>query len=66
MNRKPRMSRAGIGGWLFTAPALLTAVASNAGKPTHMRKEFASGDGLHPGGSGLRAIGDTIDLSIFP
>ena len=33
--------------------------------PTQMAPAFDSGDGLHPGDAGYRAMGDAVDLSLF-
>jgi lysophospholipase L1-like esterase len=33
--------------------------------PTKIRSEFDSGDHLHPNDAGYKAMGESIDLSLF-
>ncbi|MDF8334246.1 SGNH/GDSL hydrolase family protein [Novosphingobium cyanobacteriorum] len=42
------------------------AMVRDPSHPDGFRAEFDSGDHLHPGDQGYRAMGDGIDLSLFP
>jgi lysophospholipase L1-like esterase len=35
-------------------------------RPTFLKREFDSGDGLHPSDAGYRAMAEAIDLALFP
>ena len=41
------------------------AATRDPADPAHMRKAYDSGDHLHPGDAGYKAMGDAIDLSLF-
>jgi len=41
-------------------------VLADSTSPQTLRKEYDSGDHLHPSDAGHRAMGDSIDLSLFP
>jgi lysophospholipase L1-like esterase len=41
------------------------AAVADPTHPTRIRAEFDSGDHLHPNASGYKAMGDSIDLSLF-
>ncbi len=41
------------------------AVLRDPAQPGHMKSEFDSGDHLHPSAAGYKAMGDSIDLSLF-
>ncbi|MEU6391651.1 SGNH/GDSL hydrolase family protein [Streptomyces sp. NPDC046939] len=41
------------------------AVLRDPGRPSRMRAEFDSGDHLHPGDAGLRALADSVDLRLL-
>ena len=40
----------------------LRSAARDASRPTRLRPEFDSGDHLHPGDAGYRAMAESIDL----
>lgn len=42
------------------------AMVRDPATPTQLKAEFDSGDHLHPSDSGYKAMGDGIDLSLFP
>lgn len=48
---------------LFDAVVDFDAVLRDPGRPTRMRTEFDSGDHLHPGDAGYRAMAAAIDIS---
>jgi lysophospholipase L1-like esterase len=50
---------------LFDAVVDFDAVLRDPGRPQRMRPEFDSGDHLHPGDTGYRAMAEAIDLSPF-
>ncbi len=35
-------------------------------RPTFLKREYDSGDGLHPSDTGYRAMAEAIDLALFP
>lgn len=41
------------------------AVVRDRSRPKHIRAEFDSGDHLHPGDAGLRAMADAVDLGLL-
>jgi lysophospholipase L1-like esterase len=41
------------------------ALMRDPGIPTRLRAEYDSGDHLHPGEAGYKAMGDAIDLKLF-
>lgn len=49
----------------FDAVIDFDAVMSDPDDPTKMKAEYDSGDGLHPGPAGYRAMGECIDLALF-
>ena len=49
-------------GGAFDAVADFDAVLRDPARPTHLRAEFDSGDHLHPGDAGYRAMARAIDL----
>jgi len=53
------------GGGAFDAVADFDAATRDPQSPRQMRKEFDSGDHLHPGDAGYKAMADAIDLSVF-
>ena len=46
----------------FDAVVDFDRLARDASRPTRLRAEFDSGDHLHPGDAGYRAMADSIDL----
>lgn len=42
------------------------AVVRDPAAPAHFKKEYDSGDHLHPSDTGYKAMGEGIDLSLFP
>lgn len=62
--------RLAVNGWIRTAREAdgvidFDAAIRDPEKPAQMRKEFDSGDHLHPNEAGSKAMGDVIPLSIF-
>ncbi|MFJ9038214.1 SGNH/GDSL hydrolase family protein [Streptomyces sp. NPDC102406] len=49
----------------FDAVLDFDAVLRDPARPARMRAEFDSGDHLHPGDAGLRALADSVDLSVL-
>lgn len=49
----------------FDAVIDFAAVASNPANPSHLKAADDSGDHLHPGSAGYKAMSDSIDLKLF-
>lgn len=67
---KGEIVRSQVNDWIrssgaFDAVLDFDAVTRDPQSPKQMRKEFDSGDHLHPGDAGYKAMADSIDLSIF-
>ena len=41
------------------------AITRDPGEPARMRADYDSGDHLHPGEAGYKAMGDAIELRLF-
>jgi len=52
-------------GGVYDAVIDFEAVVRDPAAPTKMRSEFDSGDHLHPNDAGYKAMGESIDLSLF-
>jgi lysophospholipase L1-like esterase len=50
----------------FDAVIDFDAVVRDPANPARIRPEFDPGDHLHPNDAGYRALGDAIDLALFP
>jgi lysophospholipase L1-like esterase len=50
---------------MYDAVIDFEAVIRDPAAPTKMRVEFDSGDHLHPNDAGYKAMGDSVDLSLF-
>jgi lysophospholipase L1-like esterase len=62
--------RAAVNTWIrgsgvFDGVIDFDAATRDPAAPTQMQKAYDSGDHLHPGDAGYKAMGDAIDLSIF-
>ena len=62
--------RSAVNHWIRTSGAFddvvdFDMVVRDPAGPTRLRAEFDSGDHLHPGEKGYRAMGEAIDLRIF-
>lgn len=49
----------------FDAVVDFDAVMQDPSDPTKLKAEYDSGDGLHPGPAGYKAMGECIDLTLF-
>ncbi|KAB7644074.1 SGNH/GDSL hydrolase family protein [Polymorphobacter fuscus] len=62
--------RAAVNAWIrtpgnFDAVIDFDALTRDPADPRRMRKDYDSGDGLHPSAAGYRAMADSIPLSLF-
>jgi lysophospholipase L1-like esterase len=62
--------RQAINAWIrgsgaFDAVADFDAVLRDPARPTRLRPEFDSGDHLHPGDAGYKAMADAIDIALL-
>ncbi len=69
-NENMEQMRQRINEWIreegnFDAVIDFDAVMRDPDDPTKMKAEYDSGDGLHPGPEGYRAMGECIDLALF-
>ena len=62
--------RTALNAWIRTSGVYdavidFEAVVRDPSTPSKMRGEFDSGDHLHPNDAGYKAMGESIDLSLF-
>src|SRR5262249_22080694 len=53
------------GSGVFDGVIDFDAATRDPSNPTQMKKEYDSGDHLHPGDAGYKAMADAIDLTVF-
>ena len=69
-NETMEQMRQTINAWIreeghFDAVIDFDAVMRDPSEPTKLKLEYDSGDGLHPGPAGYKAMGECIDLALF-
>ena len=62
--------RRAINAWIrapdhFDALIDFDALMRDPARPSRLRKEFDSGDGLHPSAAGYRFMGEVVPLTLF-
>jgi lysophospholipase L1-like esterase len=69
-NATNEVDREAINTWIrvrgnFDAVIDFDALVRDPAQPTRLRKDYDSGDGLHPSATGYRAMGEAVPLSLF-